>query len=212
VLEPGEVIKDGEIARRLGVSRTPVREALQMLERDRAVEMRPGRLTRVTPIGPQDVARLYAPLGALMAVAAETATPRASQTDVIRMTRHNESLLEALESNDPIAARAADREFHAVLLSLAANPYLETAIEPLLLHARRLETLYFRDTKPGRESYEEHGQIVLAVSKGDAAGAAELSRHNFTRFWTPPPEIETPSPTEQNPDDRHPTYPAPRRS
>jgi DNA-binding GntR family transcriptional regulator len=193
VLEPGEVIKDAEIAASLGVSRTPVREALQMLERHGAVQMLPGRLTRVTPITPEDVALLYAPLAALHGVAAELGTAHATARDVETMTEHNERLLAAIGDHDPIAARNADREFHGVLLRLAANPYLATAIEPLLIHARRLETLYFRGSRPARESYEEHKLIIRAVSDGDAPRAAEITRHNLTRFWTPPPGHHPPA-------------------
>src|ERR1700733_8234926 len=64
-LEPGEVIKDIELAAVLGVSRTPVREALQMLEQHGLVETRPGRPTRVTETTIEDVARVYAPLAVL---------------------------------------------------------------------------------------------------------------------------------------------------
>ena len=186
VLEPGEALKDSEIADRLGVSRTPVREALQMLERLGAVEMLPGRTTRVTPLAPSDVALLYAPLGALHATAAELGTPRASADDVAEMRRHNDALLAGLQAQEHVAARDADREFHLVLLRLADNPYLITAIEPLLIHARRLEALYFRDVGPGRASHAEHEEIVRAVAAGDGARAAALTRSNFTRFWTPP--------------------------
>jgi DNA-binding GntR family transcriptional regulator len=186
VLEPGETLKDGEIAERLAVSRTPVREALQMLERLGVVEMLPGRLTRVTPIKQDDVALLYAPLGALHATAAELGAPRATAEDIAQMHRHNDALLEAIESGDQALARDADHDFHYVLLRLADNPYLMTAIEPLLVHARRLEALYFRQAGPGRSSHEDHAAIVDAVEAGDVARAADLTRSNFTRYWEPP--------------------------
>ena len=185
ILEPGEAIKDAEIASQLGVSRTPVREALQMLERHGAVEMLPGRMTRVTTVGPDDVIKLYTPLGALMGVAAEMATPLVQPADIDTMKDYNERLLQALRDNDPVAARDADRAFHGILLARSDNAYLATAIEPLLIHARRLETLYFRHAKPGHASYQDHIEIIDAVTKRDVASAAALTRHNFTRFWTP---------------------------
>ena len=186
LLEPGETLKDSEIAGRLGVSRTPVREALQMLAQLGVVEMLPGRMTRVTPLAPEDVALLYAPLGALHATAAELGTPRATPGDVAEMRRHNEALLAGLDAEDHVAASDADSRFHHVLLRVADNPYLITAIEPLLIHARRLEALYFREVGPGRASHDEHEEIVRAVGAGDAARAAALTRTNFTRFWMPP--------------------------
>jgi DNA-binding GntR family transcriptional regulator len=195
VLAPGEVIKDGEIAERLGVSRTPVREALQVLERLGAVEMLPGRLTRVTAVSPDDVALLYAPLGVLHGLAAEMGAARATEQDVASMTDANERLLAAIEVHDGVAASDADREFHAILMRLAANPYLETAIEPLAIHARRLETLYFRGGRPTTESYEEHKRIIEAVAVRDSATAREMTQRNFTHFWIPP---TAPEPADGN--------------
>jgi DNA-binding GntR family transcriptional regulator len=185
-LEPGEVIKDAEIAERLGVSRTPVREALQALEQHGAVEMIPGRLTRVTAVTPQDVALLYAPLRVLQGLAAEMGTGQVTGEDITAMTAANERLLAAIEANDGVAASDADRSFHEVLLQCAANPYLKTAIEPLLFHARRLEALYFRDERPSMQSYDEHKRIIDAAASGDGTAAREVTLQNFTHFWTPP--------------------------
>ena len=186
VLEPGEVIRDGEIAARLGVSRTPVREALQALEQHGAVETLPGRSTRVTSITREDVALLYAPLAALHGLAAEIGTPYATTTDIDAMSEDNERLSAALDADDPLAARDADGDFHTILLRLAANPYLDAAIEPLLLHARRLEALYFRGVALGRKSYDDHQRIIEAVTAGDTKAARDLTTQNFARFWTPP--------------------------
>src|SRR5262245_23864333 len=159
-LQPGELIKDGELAERLGVSRTPVREALQVLEQRGLVEMRPGRLTRVTKTTPDDVALVYAVMSPLQVLAAELGAPRATPSDVKEMQQHNARMLAAVRAKDPEGARDADRAFHGVLVRLAANPYLESALEPLMSHTRRLEALYFQDQKPGQESYREHKQII----------------------------------------------------
>ena len=78
-LRPGEKILDGELAEVLGMSRTPVREALQILEMQGFVEMHPGSATKVTSIRREDVFRIYPPLAALDATAesAETSAARA---------------------------------------------------------------------------------------------------------------------------------------
>ena len=105
-----------------------------MLEQHGLVETRPGRLTRVTETTFEDVARVYAPLGALEALAAELATPKATSDTVDELRLHNAELLAAANADDPSAAREADRAFHGVLLQLADNPYLTAAIEPILVH------------------------------------------------------------------------------
>jgi DNA-binding GntR family transcriptional regulator len=186
-LEPGEMIKDSELALRLGTSRTPVREALQMLEQQGLIEIRPGILTRVTEATAGDAALVSAPLSALQALAAELGTPRAGHAHLEELGQDNSALLAALKANDPLGARAADRAFHGVLIRLADNPYLTAALEPLLIHDRRLEGLYFRNARLGRESYEEHERIISAVAARDGAAAAEITRRNFQRYWLPGP-------------------------
>jgi DNA-binding GntR family transcriptional regulator len=185
ILEPGELIKDGELAARLGVSRTPVREALQTLQQRGLVEMEPGRLTRVTEAPFEAVGSVYAPLSVLQALAAELGTPAARPRDIEKMKTHNARLLAAAEAKDPDEARDADRQFHEVLVRVAGNPYLTNALKPLMSHSRRLDALYFRDKEPGYESHREHEQIIEAVAAGDAEAASERTRQNFQRYWKP---------------------------
>ncbi len=184
-LLPGESIKDGELAARLGVSRTPVREALQVLAQRGLVEMEPGRLTRVTETSIEDVARVYAPLAALQALAAELGTPHATTKDVEQMRRHNAALLKAVEAENAAKARDADRSFHEVLVNLADNAYLNNALEPLMSHTRRFDALFFRDQQPGYESHREHEEIIEAVATNDPEAAARKTRENFHRYWNP---------------------------
>lgn len=180
VLRPGETVRDRDIAALLGVSRTPVREALQMLEQAGVIETLPGRATRVVDASPDDVRAVYAPLAVLQGLAAELATPLATAADIEQLTAHNERLREALDAGDPIGARDADRAFHQVLVRRAGNPYLTAAIEPLLLHVRRLDAVYFERAGAGRESYEEHQAIIAAIAAGDAATAREWTVRNFS--------------------------------
>jgi DNA-binding GntR family transcriptional regulator len=184
-LEPGELIKDGDVAKQLGVSRTPVREALQILEQRGLVEMEPGKLTRITHTTREDVARVFAPLAVLEALAAGLGTPNATASDIDEMRSHNAQMLAAVEAEDPARARDADREFHAVLVRLADNPYVANFLATLLSHTHRLEALYFRDKPPGRDSHREHEQIVDAVAAGDSSSASEQTRQNFQRHWKP---------------------------
>lgn len=74
-LQPDEKLNDIELAQALGVSRTPIRESLQLLESQGFVSMQPGRATQVTPVEPEDIYNLLPPLAALQALAAELATP-----------------------------------------------------------------------------------------------------------------------------------------
>ena len=103
VFTPDEALNDKEIASALGVSRTPVREALQMLEQQGAVVTTPGRHTRVRSASPRDARLVYPPLSALEALAAELGTSRATSEDVFRMIEANERLRSAVK--EPLGGR-----------------------------------------------------------------------------------------------------------
>jgi DNA-binding GntR family transcriptional regulator len=178
-LAPGEIIKDVEIAQRLGVSRTPVREALQLLEQMGAVETIPNHSTRVTCVDRRDTALVYPPLTVLVAMAIELATPHATADDLRGMERANEEMLAAARRGEPSVSREMDTEFHLILTRRANNPYLASAIDTLLMHARRLDTAYFAHVDRSQASYEEHLEIIAAVQARDAARAGHLVKWHY---------------------------------
>ena len=180
-LAPAELVKDVDIARRLGVSRTPVREALQMLEQLGLVETEPSRHTRVADTDPTHAALIYPPLAALLVESVDRAAPMATVADFAAMDAANERLLHAIERVDPDAARAADNAFHSVLITRAANPYLTAAIDMLRVHSRRLDALYFTHDRPSHLSYQEHIDILEALKARDYGAAKQLTRQNFIR-------------------------------
>jgi DNA-binding GntR family transcriptional regulator len=180
-LEPGERIRDHEIAERLGVSRTPVREALRMLEQIGAVKTAAGAHTRVRNLDPDEVEKVYPPLGALLGVAVELTAGRMTSEDIKEMEVANEQMLAATKAADALAAREADDAFHAVPVRRTENDYLERALEPLLMHQRWLDGLYFSHVELGKASHSDHKKILAALKQGDLKKAAELTRRNVGR-------------------------------
>jgi len=180
-LAPGEAVKDVEIAEGFGVSRTPVREAFQMLEQLGLVETEPSRRTRISQVDPRDAALLYPLLAALVVESVEQAAPIATPADLKAMRAANEDLLQAVERADANAATTADYAFHDVLVRRACNPYLTSAIDLLHVHSRRLDTLYFTHLGPSHESYQEHREMLEAIETRDFERAKEMTRQNFIR-------------------------------
>ena len=180
-LEPGEIVKDTDLAESLGVSRTPVREAFQQLEKLGALETEPGRRTRVARVQPGDAKLLYPVLAELQASGVRAAIGRAGPDEIAELQAHNERIRTAYLEGDAVAARQADYDFHGVVIRLAANPYLTNAIDALQLHSRRLDAVYFTHLAPSETSYEEHRAIIDAIVAGDAETATNLMRANFVR-------------------------------
>ncbi|WP_460959430.1 GntR family transcriptional regulator [Parasphingorhabdus pacifica] len=180
-LPPGEQLADAELAGELGVSRTPVREALRRLVDQGVVEMVPGRHTRVAPVDENDASRVLPLLSVLHEFALRSAFARMTSGDLVEMGACNERMREALVRDDAVAAQNADGAFHAVIMRRADNPYLSTAVDVIALHARRLESLYFREHDPGMESCDQHERIIEAIRESQEERACELIRANMRR-------------------------------
>jgi DNA-binding GntR family transcriptional regulator len=113
-LEPGQVVRDGELAAQVGLSRTPVREALARLADDGLVESKPNAYTRVTPLNRRDCEEAFVMLRALHVLAVTEAVARMTPDDVARMQQANAAFAAALDAGDVDAALAADDDVHAV--------------------------------------------------------------------------------------------------
>jgi DNA-binding GntR family transcriptional regulator len=180
-LVPGEVIKDTEIAAKLGVSRTPIREAFQRLDQVGLVITTRNTRTEVAPASPEDAQLLYPPLALLHELAAESAVGKMQPQDFDAMTKANDRLAAAVRRNDPVAASQADDDFHAVLLDRAGNPFLRYVADWLAVHARRMNTLYFTHVSSTVESFHEHQDLIDALREGDKKRSMELARRNILR-------------------------------
>ena len=181
-LAPGDRVRDSELAEQLGVSRTPVREALRRLEDDGLVETGRNAYTRVAPIRPERIAAAFPVVAALHALATRLGTPSLGPAALARMERHDRERAQALADRDVVAAIDADDRFHGVLLEAAQNPEIVRLLERVMPHIRRLDLLHF-DALTRREDPETgHAAILDALRRGDAEAAAYATEANFLRL------------------------------
>src|SRR4051794_4191579 len=120
-LEAGEQLRDVELSAWLGISRTPIREALARLEDCGLVESAPNRYTRVAPLDRRDAQDAFQVVAALHALAATLGVPRVSDAELAAMRAANEHFAASMKAADVDAALAADDAFHAVLVTASAN-------------------------------------------------------------------------------------------
>jgi DNA-binding GntR family transcriptional regulator len=180
-LEPGEVILDTEIADLLGMSRTPVREAILRLAQDGLVETFPGRQTRVAPLRFDRAPHLFSIGAALDALAAEQATPRLTEEDFRRL----DEALELLgQPEQPQDLQALDEQFHGIYYAATGNPPLIQMLHGITLELRRFDRAGFRDPALTAAANEEHSNILAAFRDRDPGQAAAAARENWTRTWT----------------------------
>lgn len=180
-LQPGHQIRDLHIARSLGVSRTPVREALQRLVDEGLVETTPGAATHVTPIDVQAVRNIYPIVGALHALAVRIGAERIGSAEVDELVRANQIFAETVEERHIAGALAADDAFHSVVLAAAANPELQRTLDRLMPHIRRLQLTQF-SSAPARRSIRQHHAMVTAFRRGRTDDAARAVEENWANI------------------------------
>ena len=181
-LPPGFQAPEPEVALRLGMSRTPVREALIRLEADGLVELIPRRGVRVLPLRAEDMREIYEVLIALEAEAAAAfAETQPEETRLVRLIEATDEMDRALAQGDRDAWAEADNRFHQEVLALHGNRRLIGVAKALSdqAHRARVTTLKLRDLT--QTSSDEHRQIIRALKNGDPATARKAFRAHRDR-------------------------------
>ncbi|CAM5453278.1 FCD domain-containing protein OS=Streptomyces rutgersensis OX=53451 GN=F0345_07975 PE=4 SV=1 [Streptomyces diastaticus subsp. diastaticus] len=176
-LAPGERLQDVALVAWLGVSRTPVREALARLEQA-WVRTTPGRHTLVSPLDVRAARDAQSVTAALHELVVRQAVPHLSTVELDAMREANDRFARALRAQDVPAAIAADDAFHGVAVTAAANTAARTVLEQFTPVLRRVERLRFSSLS-GRASVAQHARIVERCAAGDAEGAAAATRENW---------------------------------
>ncbi|MEV0774403.1 GntR family transcriptional regulator [Streptomyces sp. NPDC050428] len=177
-LTPGERLNDGDLVEWLGISRTPIREALGRLEQTGLVRTKPGRYTIVSPLDLRAARGAQSVTAAMHELAVREALPNLSRSELDAMRAANSRFADALARNDVDAALAADDAFHGVAVTASANQALRAVLEQFTPVLRRVERLRFSSLS-GRGSVAQHDRIVELCVVGDVDGAAAATRANW---------------------------------
>lgn len=183
--EPGAPLDVNGIAANLGVSRSPVRDALLRLSRDGLVDIRPQRGTLVSLIDPEKAheerfMRENLELPALALFAAEKdAESFILHRDALASALASQKL--ALERGDLAAFLAGDDAFHRTIFAAAAKNRCWDAVNAMSGHYRRIRYLALRTRSVPDGILEEHGAIYALVAERNGTGAVELMRRHLAR-------------------------------
>lgn len=176
--EPGEQLRDADLATWLGVSRTPVREALLRLGQTGLVVALPGRSTTVSTVDGRAVREARDVVAAMHELAVREAVPSLTADDLAQMRRAKSAFARAVEAGDVEAALAADDELHGVPVRVSGNRALTTVLEQFTPVLRRAERLRFASAD-GRGSVARHAELVRLCEAGDAEGASAVAFGTF---------------------------------
>jgi DNA-binding GntR family transcriptional regulator len=177
-LLPGARLSEAELARRLGISRTPVREALTVLEREGLVTSVPRLGAFVRTVTETDVDEIYAVREALEVLATQLVVDRVTPVGLAHIDEEVERMRAAVAHGDPHAYVEQLDAFYALLVRLAGNATLEALHRSLLGPVRRLRRIAM--TRAGRmqRSFDQAEKIAQAIAARDTA-AGELMREQI---------------------------------
>ncbi|MDN0195004.1 GntR family transcriptional regulator [Streptomyces sp. S.PNR 29] len=173
-IEPGAVVRDADLAERLGLSRAPVREAFSRLVDEGLLESKPQSYTRVTPVVASDVRDAAAVVGAMHELVARVAVPRLFAADIEAMRTANERFATAVRAGDVDAALHADDDLHDVLVRVSGNRAAAATIARYTPLIRRLERRRFGEGGSCR-SAGLHERLIEACAAGDVGEAVRVT-------------------------------------
>ena len=177
-LAPGERLNDAELIAWLGISRTPIREALARLELAGLVQSKPGRYTIVSPLSMRQARAAQSVAAAMHELAVRGAVPLLSAAELNAMRAANARFADALHRGDAEAALTADDEFHDVAVVASANQVIRSVLEQVTPVLRRVERLRFSSLS-GRGSVAAHDRIINFCAAGDVEHAALAACANW---------------------------------
>ncbi|MCH9631908.1 MAG: HTH-type transcriptional repressor RspR [Chlamydiae bacterium] len=185
-LEPKSKLKDQELAKLLGVSRTPIREALLRLEDEGLVQTKANSSTQVCPIDFHNAFDLYSIVWTLEQLALKQAFDSVESSHIQAMTEANEKFLKHINARNRLEALNADNDFHSVYITLSQNNELAKIIAEVKGKLKRIDLYYFDKITNADLSYKEHKTIITALQQKKlelALGAIQDNWNNsFLRF------------------------------
>lgn len=175
-LQRGQHLVEKELAEYLGVSRQPVREALQRLQTDGWIELRPAQGAFVHIPSEEEVDQLLGVRTVLETYSARLAAERATPEDVNQLWELQQDGLDALAANDSEGSVTANAALHALITTLTGNTVLA---EHIGLVERKWRWYYLPIAQPrGQDAWSEHAELIKAIAAGDAERASDImSRH-----------------------------------
>lgn len=177
----GAIVSEADLVRALGMSRTPVREALRRLEGENYMRAIPGRGYVVIELSEQDLSNVYRVRAALEGLAAEGAAALATRVQLAQLEDLYDEMERAHERADDPELTKLNSRFHAAIAEASGNTYLQAMLDNIHDVFER-----FRATAVGQptrrdDAHAEHGQLIRALQDGDQEQARALAEQHVSK-------------------------------
>ena len=185
VLAAGEKVPERALCEKLGVSRTPMREALKVLAADGLLTLEPNRGARVRAITLDDLEEVFPLMGALEALAGELACANISDVQMSELRKTHELMLECFHASDMSGYFRHNQRIHELIMRAAGNTTLNSMYQSLAVRVRRARYLANMSSERWQQAVDEHEEIITALDArdGQLLGAI-LKRHLTNKFAT----------------------------
>lgn len=175
-LKPGERLMEIHLASKLGVSRTPIREAIHKLEQEGLVTILPRRGAMVSEISERGLKDVLEVRRDLDSFCAELASERITEEDKVRLKEAYEAFNSAVLTKDATIMAKADVAFHDIIIGATGNERLVVMINNLAEQIFRYRFEYIKDESKRDNIMKEHKNLMDAIISGDSIAAREASR------------------------------------
>jgi DNA-binding GntR family transcriptional regulator len=175
-LKPGEPLVESDLAERLGISKTPVRDALTELRREGLVTKIPYSGTFVSEITTRDVAEIIEIRAVLEGLAARLATPVLTEAELERLDALINSELDSIAQGNMERASQLNGEFHDIIIHKVGNQRLVSILENIEDQMRRVRALSSQLRGRLRKSAEEHRTVLAALCERDPDRVEQMFR------------------------------------
>ena len=180
-LQPGTLIKDAELAARLGVSITPVREAIAQLSVEGLIDIAPNRTRHVTQVTQKNALELIDVMGVLACAGFEWGVENLTETHLDLLRQRQKEFVEALAAGNALSAGAAGADFSTTVILASGNRELQSMVD--LVVARTLRILAMKpDSRLWHPWITGHNEILELLEAGDRAGAVARYRQIYVDY------------------------------
>ena len=185
VLTSGEKVPEKALCEKLGVSRTPMREALKVLAAESLLTLEPNRGARVRAITIEDLEEVFPLMGAFEALAGELACKNITKAQLTEIKKAHKQMIKHFHDVDLPEYFRYNQRIHEVIMEAAANPTLTSMYQSLAVRVRRARYLANMSSERWQQAVDEHEEIIKALEKQDGHLLGSiLKRHLMNKFET----------------------------
>lgn len=178
-LKPKTRLRINELSEDLGISRTPVREALLKLEDEGLVMTKANRWTIVAPINLKETLDIYPIISNLEAFSLRLAFDNIDEKVIERLEKINRKIKISTQNNDQEAMFELDAKFHKIIIDLSQNTEIYPILEGLKRRVKRVEVFFFENENDKLTTFEEHEKIIENLKKKDLEKSIKALRKNW---------------------------------